>query len=879
MRLLLRLCLATSLAVLVGCPQNTGDTTMDVTVQYPAGLASRCVKVVTTGNGVTKETTGTPIDGAEGSVKISVPKGELPTAVAMKAVGHDSDCSAITAPAEESGAVRAGFSTPPASITLVMTKASAADGDQDGYSPPEDCNDDNARVNPGAAETCSDALDNDCDGTLDCADSSCDLGTCGSGALCMNARCTETSCNDRVDGDRDDSVDCADSDCDGKNCGGAGAICATGRCTETLCTNGNDDDLDGQGDCADSDCAGATCGTGGVCTANADGGPSRCLEPNETVCTDSADNDGDTLVDCADPDCNTRACNDMNACTTGETCAAANCTGGTATTCNTPPGNCYTASGTCEPSSGTCMYAPLAPNDPCTDGDACTSGDVCNGSGACAGQAVMCAAPPSQCFSMGTCQASLGGSCAFTVMTGATCNDGNNCTVGDTCSPDGGCSAGTPSVCTPPECRTFTGACDLGGACQFSNATASTPCDGGLCNSSGACIATVIDAGVDAGVDAGLDAGFDAGVDAGFDAGAPIDAGTFPFTPDNVVLANHPATGAFVVNCAQTLTTGPSAAFGTACPGSPNPTITIADGGAAGELAVVSVTSLHITDAGSLTITGSRPVVFLVRGDANVSGQVLANSSRTATRVGPGAAAPLTCGTRSGGAGTASGGRGGGGGGAGYFSNGGLGGGGNNTGSSGGSAGQLAMNGDAPLFAGCPGGTGSTDTGTTAGGRGGGALQLSVAGTLTLNAILTASGAGGTGATGGGDPGGGGGGSGGAINVQANRVLFTAAARVTSNGGGGGGGARDGTGGGGTDGANATATVAAGGTGDNGGGAGGAGGAGATNPVNGTTAGRGGGGAGGAAGRIFLKHYDSGTACSINGGAIISPAAARTNCP
>lgn len=872
MRLLTRLSVATSVVLLFGCPQNTGDTSMDVVVQFPAGLASRCVKVVTTGNNLTKESAGSAIDGTEGSVQISVPKGDLPTAVSMKAVGYAADCSTVTAPAEESAAVRAGFATPPALITLTIQKASAVDLDRDGFSPPADCNDSDARVRPGAVEACSDSLDNDCNGSLDCADSACDLGACGSGALCMNSRCTETSCNDRLDGDRDGKFDCADSDCDTKSCGaGSGAVCGAGLCKETSCTNNTDDDGDGDTDCADADCAGASCGTGGTCTA------SRCLEPNETVCTDYADNDGDNLVDCADPDCNTRACSDMNACTSGETCAGTSCTGGTSVVCASPPSTCYAASGTCEPSTGVCSYAPLATNAPCSDGDACTSTDVCNGAGACNGQAVMCAAPPGQCFSMGTCQVSLDGGCSYTVMTGSSCTDGNACTVGDSCAGDGGCTAGTLTTCTPAECQTFAaGSCDSAGACQFGNSSASTPCTGGMCNGSGTCVPTP-DAGMDAGADAGV--GVDAGTDAGTstDAGSSSDAGNFPFAVDNIVVASHPATGGLVINCAQTLTTGPSAAFGTACPGSPNPTITIADGGAAGELAVVSVTSLEITDAGSLTITGSRPVVFLVNGDAVVSGQVLANSSRSAARVGPGAAAALSCGNRAGGAGSSNAGRGGGGGGAGFFSNGGAGG--DANGGGGGAFGMSSSAGAAPLFVGCPGGTGNTDTGTTPGGAGGGALQVSVAGSLTVNAILTASGAGGTGASGTGDPGGGAGGSGGAINLQARRVTFTSAARVISNGGGGGGGAQSGTAGNGTDGSINSATVAGGGAADGSGGNGGAGGAGATNPVAGTSASRGGGGGGGAAGRVFIKHYDTGAACSINGGAVISPAANRTNCP
>ncbi len=48
------------------------------------------------------------------------------------------------------------------------------DLDGDGYSPSQgDCDDDDVRMNPGAAERCDDELDNDCDGATDAADGDC----------------------------------------------------------------------------------------------------------------------------------------------------------------------------------------------------------------------------------------------------------------------------------------------------------------------------------------------------------------------------------------------------------------------------------------------------------------------------------------------------------------------------------------------------------------------------------------------------------------------------------------------------------------------------------------------------------------------------------
>ena len=49
-----------------------------------------------------------------------------------------------------------------------------SDNDADGYSPSQgDCDDDDVRVNPLAAETCDDEIDNDCDGFIDSEDADC----------------------------------------------------------------------------------------------------------------------------------------------------------------------------------------------------------------------------------------------------------------------------------------------------------------------------------------------------------------------------------------------------------------------------------------------------------------------------------------------------------------------------------------------------------------------------------------------------------------------------------------------------------------------------------------------------------------------------------
>ncbi len=87
-----------------------------------------------------------------------------------------------------------------------------ADGDRYGQNCANgpDCNDANAAINPGVTESCSDTIDNDCDGYVDEGDvcgptcgngiveynEECDLGTGNNnnGAPC-NALCQNTFCS------------------------------------------------------------------------------------------------------------------------------------------------------------------------------------------------------------------------------------------------------------------------------------------------------------------------------------------------------------------------------------------------------------------------------------------------------------------------------------------------------------------------------------------------------------------------------------------------------------------------------------------------------------------------------------------------------------
>ena len=180
------------------------------------------------------------------------------------------------------------------------------DGDGDGYTTCDgDCNDGDPAVNPGASEVC-DAVDNNCDGTVDegsdldgdgyttCA------GDCDDSLSAINPGATELcdGVDNNCDGTTDESVD-ADSDgvtvcagdCDDSDDAvypGAAELCdgVDNNC-DSVVDEGFDLDGDGYTTCA------------GDCDDN-----DAFINPDATeMCTDVVDNDCDLLVDGDDPDC------------------------------------------------------------------------------------------------------------------------------------------------------------------------------------------------------------------------------------------------------------------------------------------------------------------------------------------------------------------------------------------------------------------------------------------------------------------------------------------------------------------------------------------------------------------------------------------------
>ena len=156
-------------------------------------------------------------------------------------------------------------------LSIVLTSpedcTNGLDDDGDGLI---DCEDPSCTDDPTCPEICDNSVDDDADGDIDCGDSEC---------LCDPA-CAPfppEDCGNGIDDDCDGDTDCNDSDC-----------ASVEPCVETICNDGLDGDNDGPIDCSDSDCFGQT-----GCTV-------------EFLCEDGLDNDADGLTDSDDPDCATR---------------------------------------------------------------------------------------------------------------------------------------------------------------------------------------------------------------------------------------------------------------------------------------------------------------------------------------------------------------------------------------------------------------------------------------------------------------------------------------------------------------------------------------------------------------------------------------------
>jgi cysteine-rich repeat protein len=194
----------------------------------------------------------------------------------------------------------------------VDTPLECTDADNDGYSIEGeecglvDCNDNNDEINPGAADSVCDGVDNNCDGNADeeyiTSNTSCGIGACqAAGELTCVAGVEIDSCSAGTPDLADATCDNVDDNCNGfvdEDYVSASTECGIGLCAafgQLTCVAGVESDS-----CSAGTPVVEICGNG--IDENCDGTDDTCT-PEVEICDDSVDNDGDGDTDCADADC------------------------------------------------------------------------------------------------------------------------------------------------------------------------------------------------------------------------------------------------------------------------------------------------------------------------------------------------------------------------------------------------------------------------------------------------------------------------------------------------------------------------------------------------------------------------------------------------
>ena len=133
-----------------------------------------------------------------------------------------------------------------------------------------DCDDpqcaDNAECKPAIFEICDNEIDDNANGLIDCQDPQC----------ANSVYCKAEICNNEIDDNADGLIDCNDAQCS-----------AELHCQPEICDNGEDDNGDGRTDCRDPQCSDAP----------------NCKGTGIEICNNKIDDNQNGLIDCDEPSC------------------------------------------------------------------------------------------------------------------------------------------------------------------------------------------------------------------------------------------------------------------------------------------------------------------------------------------------------------------------------------------------------------------------------------------------------------------------------------------------------------------------------------------------------------------------------------------------
>lgn len=314
-----------------GC--GSKESGLSVTVKIADGVTSTHAQVIASGGGEVLKTKCIAIAGKK-LLDVGVVQGPLPAQIALDAQGFSDDrCATPTVPTEVADTVNAVFVK--ASVTSAQLVLR------------------NPNITSDRETNCVDGLDDDQDGTVDCADDDCDLKACTTGNACaVNQTCINKSCQ-----------------------GGEAASCTSppecrkvpGACAEDA---GCQYAIAPGGACNGGDrCNVGTCDVNGACVTT----PIVCTSPPAGQCfkaIGACDGDGGCRYE-GDVDA---GCSDGDSCTVDDRCDLNAACSGRRVMC--PPRECGTFSNSCS-SDGQCVYASTDAGSPCSAGGTCSTAGAC----------------------------------------------------------------------------------------------------------------------------------------------------------------------------------------------------------------------------------------------------------------------------------------------------------------------------------------------------------------------------------------------------------------------------------------------------------------------------------------------------------------------